>query len=713
MSVGAVEQSQHAKSYLADIHRALRIPSPIPSSDYEGSDYASSLVSLSRKNTMRDFGKEQSNVSSISASVDDTDEAEENDSFAYDQGRLSPSFNDNDISNMSGGDEKSPRSSINSLPSLSISQNLETLSNTHSRSNSKSSTTSAHSSATQRSHISMQCKSPYSNKSFDSLIIPKKNPARSMSNTTTNASKELIRDNSNTTSDNARSQSPMNYNLESPIQHTHSPSDSSFSNSIVSSVSDIVGTGNPVSSIASFGFSDDSYSFQEVRTPHVSDEETNPQENRTDIFRSNSIDEEENPISSMESSMRSQEFSLDDDNHLALLPKVMSLPDPRFTNVLSAFDALTRKYLLRENSKVVHATSNEGFLPPSRRVVDSCFMPARDDSVYSRYSLSSRNMQGRGRLYVRLEGIRNLTIPLASGVTTNFTYELSGIKGTAPWKPLHTTTSIEKEYIFDESSDPFIVWNLRAKYEPPKTRSRSGLGKVFSTSRRKSAIMDPVSEALHGYVLKDGTFGELSLDVDSISRSALGRCQSMMVPIIDKWIVDPTVRDAKPSSRKVGDMMVHVFALPTLPVSPSELPSSIEAAMEDLKLAEWDRTLLCDGYLCQQGGDCPYWRRRYFQLIGSKLVAFQPFTKTRRATIELSEATHIVDDNHYSDEEELEGYLYFETGFRIIFKNSDYIDFYAETVEEKEEWMSTLRQYLGQCARVRKKWTKAFLSLTV
>ncbi|WBW74339.1 medial ring protein, anillin Mid2 [Schizosaccharomyces osmophilus] len=712
MSVGAAQQSQHAKSYLADIHRALRIPSPIPSTDYEGSDYASSLVSLSRRNT-RDLEKEHSNVSSVSASIDDTDVTEENDSFAYDQGRLSSSFNDIDISDTSGRDEKSPRSSINSLPGLNVTQNLVNLSDIHSRSNSKSSTASAHSSATQKSLTSTQCRSPFSNRSFDNLVIPKKNPARSMSNNMTNPSKELIREDSNAISDNALSSSPMNYNMESPIQHTHTPSDSSFSNSIVSSVSDIVGTGKPVSSIASFGFSDDSYSFQEVHTPHVSDEETTPQENRTDIYRSNSIDEEENPISSMESSMRSQECTLDDDNHLTLLPKVMSLPDPRFTNVLSAFDALTRKYLLRENSKVVHASSNEGFSPPSKRVVNSCFMPARDESIYSRYSLSTPNSQGRGRLYVRLEGIRNLTIPLASGVTTNFTYQVKGNKGTAPWQPLHTTTSIEKEYVFDESSDPSIVWTLRARYEPPKTRSRSGLGKVFSTSRRKSSVIDPVSEALHGYVLKDGTFGEISLDIDSISRSALGRCQSMMVPIINKWIVDPTVRDAKPSSRKIGDMMVHVFALPTLPVSPKELPSSIEAAMEDLKLAEWDRTLLCDGYLCQQGGDCPYWRRRYFQLIGSKLVAFQPFTKTRRATIELSEATHIVDDNHYSDEEELEGYLYFEAGFRIIFKNSDYIDFYAETVEEKEEWMSTLRQYLGQCARVRKNWTKTFLSLTV
>ncbi|EPY50328.1 medial ring protein Mid2 [Schizosaccharomyces cryophilus OY26] len=701
MITGATQQNQHAKS----------IPSPIPSTDYEGSDYASSLASVSRGNTLRELELERSNLSSVAPSCEETDDAEENDSFAYDQGRLSSSFKDLDLSNTLSGDEKSPISSIKT-PSLDKVQTVENAYNNHSRANSKSSLSSNHSSMTQKSVSFTQCRSPFSNRSCENLTIPKKNPARSMSNTMTNTSKELTGEDSNAASDNALS-SPMSYNLESPIHHAHTPSDSSFSNSIVSSVSDIVGSANPVNSIASFGFSDDSYSFQEVHTPHVSDEETTPQEQRTGIYRSNSIDEEENPISSMKSSMRSEEPNIDEDSHLTLLPKVMALPDPRFTNVLSAFDALTRKYLLRENSKVVYASSNEGFSAPSRRVVNSCFMPARDESIYSRYSISPQNMQGRGRLYIRLEEIRNLTIPLASGVTTNFTYQIKGVKGIAPWQPLHSTTSIEKEYIFDESADSSIVWALKATYEPPKTRSRSGLGKVFSTSRRKSSAMDPVSEALHGYVLQDGTFGEISLDIDSISRSALGRCQSMMVPIINKWIVDPTARDAKPSSRKVGDMMVHVFALPTLPVSPKELPSSIEAAMEDLKLAEWDRTLLCDGYLCQQGGDCPYWRRRYFQLIGSKLVAFQPFTKTRRATIELSEATHIVDDNHYSDEEELEGYLYFEAGFRIIFKNSDYIDFYAETVDEKEEWMSTLRQYLGQCARVRKKWTKAFLSLTV
>ncbi|CAB66312.2 Septin ring organizing protein mid2 [Schizosaccharomyces pombe] len=705
MLMTASQQDQHAKMYLADIHRALRIPSPIPSTDYECSDYASTIASISRESTMRNFNR--SNISSTAPSFAESEDAEDGDSFPYDQTLSNSSSFDDHQSLLPFSTEvrRTPTYSVmNETDSSSTSVedvNKENILSLNDSCLIKLSDDEASNKSSRSSTPRNSIKSNSSNQGHGDIPIPKKNPARSVCNS------KLFNEDTLPAEFEEVSISPP-VKLELPT-HSHNSSDTSFTNSIVSSVSDMVGLGEGINSIASFGFSEDSSSFQDIKTPpRLSFADENRENCRTDIYRSDSIHEYEEPLTSSITSLDSPHV-LDENAPIPLLPKVVSLPDPRFTNVLSAFDALTRTYLLRQNSKVVHATSQKQEMQTSRRVVNSCYMP---ESLSRNLSSSLQQTGGSGRLFVRLMEIRNLTIPLASGMTTRFTYTISGKHIQVPWNALHSTTKIENEYTFDESISSSIVCTLRAAYDPPKVRTRSTLGKVFSTNKRKSMTTDPVSEALHGFVSEDGTFGEVTINTDSVSRTALGRCQSMVLPIMNKWTVDPAAKDVKPLPRKVGELEIHVFFLPALPVSLKELPASIESAMYDLKLAEWDRTLLCDGYLCQQGGDCPYWRRRYFQLIGSKLVAFQQFSKVRRATIDLSEATHIVDDNHYSDEEELEGYLYFESGFRIIFSNGDYIDFYAETVGEKDEWMSTLRQHLGQCSMVHKNWTKSFLSLS-
>lgn len=46
--------------------------------------------------------------------------------------------------------------------------------------------------------------------------------------------------------------------------------------------------------------------------------------------------------------------------------------------------------------------------------------------------------------------------------------------------------------------------------------------------------------------------------------------------------------------------------------------------------------------------------------------------------------------------EEEEGYMFVEEGFRIRFNNGEVIDFYADTAEDKEGWMSVLNDVIGR-----------------
>ena len=115
-----------------------------------------------------------------------------------------------------------------------------------------------------------------------------------------------------------------------------------------------------------------------------------------------------------------------------------------------------------------------------------------------------------------------------------------------------------------------------------------------------------------------------------------------------------------------------------------------------------------------------YWRRRYFSLKGSKFTAYHEATRQPRATINLAKATKLIDDKSSLTQkeasskgggrrksafaEEEEGYMYLEEGFRIRFANGETIDFYADSVAEKEDWMKVLCEVVGKDIGKGKGW---------
>ncbi|EEB05123.2 medial ring protein Mid2 [Schizosaccharomyces japonicus yFS275] len=761
---------------LAEIHEALRVPSPIPSSDWDCSDYDPSLVSNSRHATLntRRFSPLSSSGLLDTPSIHSTGSSScfpfdcaslhANETSSNDHSLVTPSESIAEQSSQASIHETTPivQSPVERDDNTSMNEVSLNAVSTENRSeadvlrvyNAESADGQAsHESVTDTASISAENKiahsssiqdrigtyvddadddSSYSDSTVDGAALPTQHPNSSieedplsMNMKTTSpvdVSGELHSD-----ADTVSNVSPMTSDIDSRLSfvqhnngsgsvletasiiHEHSTleiGESSFEFSDSANSEGLVDDDDENNTIRSFGMSDDSFSSDEVKTPPRYSMENDVA--RPEVYSENYANEP--GLNAVPTSVEPNPYDANTP-HL-LLPKVTHLPDPRFTDVLSALNSFNRGYLMRQCSKVVHATS--GGIERSH-VVESALPSQNNESVTPktlRPTTSRTAASTSGRLLVKLIELKNLTLPLAAGHDTMFMCYQNGEEETRKWKVLRSHTAIQREYSFDQVSGSVLTWTLRAKYErpAPKPRPRSTLGKVFSSSRRKTVILDPVSQALNGHVSPEGVFGTVTLNLDTIRNTALGRCQVLRLPIMNKWTVNTTNPDAKPTSHKVGEMEVHVFYIPALPVPPKDLPTTISAALQDLRMAEWDRTLLCDGYLSQQGGDCPYWRRRYFQLIGSKLVAFHQFSKARRATIDLSVATHIVDDNHYSDEDELEGYLFLETGFRIIFSDGEHVDFYAETVDEKEQWMATLRKHLGQCSKVSKSWTKAFLT---
>jgi hypothetical protein len=93
------------------------------------------------------------------------------------------------------------------------------------------------------------------------------------------------------------------------------------------------------------------------------------------------------------------------------------------------------------------------------------------------------------------------------------------------------------------------------------------------------------------------------------------------------------------------------------------------------------------------------------------LTAYHEATRQPRATINLSKAIKLIDDRQklventvagpgktrrksgFSEDEE--GYMFVEEGFRIRFANGEVIDFYADSPQEKKDWLKILGETIG------------------
>lgn len=249
-------------------------------------------------------------------------------------------------------------------------------------------------------------------------------------------------------------------------------------------------------------------------------------------------------------------------------------------------------------------------------------------------------------------------------------------------------------------------------------------------------------DKLRSIVDRDGSFARAYVSLSDHEKYAYGRPYVVRIPCFNEWAVEEpsSVKSKKGSSvnivqkrppYKIGNLELQLLFVP-IPKGAKEedMPKSMNACIREMREAENTASRTWEGYLSQQGGDCPvsnsyicsirlvlitavqYWRRRYFKLQGSKLTAYHEVTRQPRATINLAKAAKLIDDKStltqketttrgggrrksaFSEEEE--GYMFVEEGFRIRFANGEVIDFYADSGAEKDGWMTILSETVGK-----------------
>lgn len=241
-------------------------------------------------------------------------------------------------------------------------------------------------------------------------------------------------------------------------------------------------------------------------------------------------------------------------------------------------------------------------------------------------------------------------------------------------------------------------------------------------------------DLLHDLVGQDGSFARAYVCLGNYENQAYGRPLTVDIPCFNEWAVDDSGVSSVKSKRggvvrrppyRVGKLTVQLLYVPKPKnATDDDMPKSLNACIRELKEAEEVKGKTWEGHLSQQGGDCPYWRRRFFRLDGTKLYAFHETTMQRRAVINLAKATKLLDDKSQLKQpsstksggrrksafaEDEEGYMFVEEGFRIRFANGEAIDFYASDRDQKEGWMKVLSECVGKDIASGKAWTHMVL----
>ncbi|GKZ24192.1 Bud site selection protein bud4 [Aspergillus brasiliensis] len=417
----------------------------------------------------------------------------------------------------------------------------------------------------------------------------------------------------------------------------------------------------------------------------------------------------------------------------------------------------TRRASMRTSSGMVRKKPVSGPVPPLPGQQSSVQEPpATIEEAEPALNGALEEGEERGRLFVKVVGMKYLDLPLPRGERSYFALTLdNGLHCvTTAWLELGKTAPIGQEFELIVQNDLEFQLTLQMKVDEEKFRVQepappvsptkqkaSTFSRVFASPRKRKEldmkqqlasqqnktrdVNAPVWDRLRTLIARDGSFARAYVSLSDHEKHAFGRPYTVDVACFNEWAVEeqPSSVKSKKSTNsttsqrrppyKIGKLELQLLFVPKPKgAKDDDMPKSMNACIREMREAESVSSRSWEGFLSQQGGDCPFWRRRFFKLQGSKLTAYHETTRQPRATINLSKAVKLIDDRSSLTQketttrgggrrksafaEEEEGYMFVEEGFRIRFGNGEVIDFYADSAAAKDGWMKVLADAVGK-----------------
>lgn len=388
-------------------------------------------------------------------------------------------------------------------------------------------------------------------------------------------------------------------------------------------------------------------------------------------------------------SFKDRSLTLDLDTGLSL--------DKDFERVI---EGQKRGYLMRQNTKLVAASDNDGRDPrqlrsannspiktdrPQSWTVEPWNGAVRQKSIGSRApntgpvppmpgqesnSVPTRSIPEddmsmtdaatldgleRGRLFVKVMGVKDLDLPLPRNERTWFSLTLdNGVHCvTTSWLELARNAPIGQEFELVVPNDLEFQLTLNVKLEKPaylsypnpakvgKTKT-STFSKVFASPKKRKEMelrqrqeehiakqhQDALTRQMNGtpsgyellspLVAEDGSFGRSYVCLKEHESRCYGRPYMAEIVCFNEWAEEEESFASSVKSKrgpgaiirrapyKVGKLELQLLFVPRPKnITDDDMPKSMNSCVRELRAAEERLARSWEGHLSQQGGDCP------------------------------------------------------------------------------------------------------------
>ncbi|KSA02432.1 uncharacterized protein AC631_01801 [Debaryomyces fabryi] len=343
-------------------------------------------------------------------------------------------------------------------------------------------------------------------------------------------------------------------------------------------------------------------------------------------------------------------------------------------------------------------------------------------------------LQERGRLFLRVIGLKNIDLPDINDHHADFSITLDNgvhcIK-TSNYKMDSHNTLINKEFELTVGNSLEFILTMKASYEKSRgklvevkerrvVKSKNRISRLFGSKdiiTTTKFVPQDMKDNWSNKVAQDGSFARCYVDLDQYESKITGEACNFNITCFNEWETIPG-KDNGPRTRcqpyRIGQLEVKMLFVPRTN-NQEILPTSIKSAYECIEDLNQESNLTHEGYLHQEGGDCEILKKRYFKLQGTSLVAHSEFSHKTRAKINLSKIVDVI----YVDETDINkssaNYRNFSDvilvphSFKIRFANGEVIDFGAPNRNEKLAWVAILEKIVYRNKFRRQPWVKLMI----
>lgn len=348
-------------------------------------------------------------------------------------------------------------------------------------------------------------------------------------------------------------------------------------------------------------------------------------------------------------------------------------------------------------------------------------------------SSSGAHLLEKGKLFLRVMGLKNVKLPdlnernmsfnitLDNGVHCVKTpdYTSNGTANVPIGKEFELTVNHALQFIltlkasYDKPKDTLVEVKERRVVQPKKRISRLfGSKEVITTTK---FVPKEATDSWKNLFAVDGLFARCYVDLEQYLTQVSGTARNFNLTCFNEWATIPGSQGKLREPYSVAQLEVKMLFVPR--TEPYEiLPLSIKAAYECLDEIKKEHFTEVEGYLHQEGGDCDSWKKRWFKLQGTSLVAHSEYSHKTRAKINLTKVTEVVyvdqenitrSSNNYRNFSDI---LLMEHAFKIRFADGEIIDFGAPNKQEKAVWIQAIQEIVYRNKFRRLPWVNMMLS---